>query len=245
MWEDILATDFAGSNRDMVFECKMRNNRVANCVPKSLATWLLLLVCSAPSVIWGQSGGIDQPASTPQLQAPPSSSNECSSYKSQSKSKSPERIFGVVPAYTIADAKTAPPLAPRQKFGLFVKGTLDPYPFAVYALQAGVSQASDTHSGYGQGVAGYGKRYVLLSLTAHQRGFSALTRCHRCCARILVIFVRVTGVPGHESDIPSLEDLLLAPIRARVHQTGRTFLANLLVWVFQICTIQQRTGAQI
>jgi hypothetical protein len=36
---------------------------------------------------------------------------------------------------------------------------LDPFPFAAYALQAGVSQASDSHSGYGQGLAGYGKRF--------------------------------------------------------------------------------------
>jgi hypothetical protein len=42
---------------------------------------------------------------------------------------------------------------------LFAKGTLDPFPFVAYALQAGVSQATDTHNGYGQGAAGYGKRF--------------------------------------------------------------------------------------
>lgn len=37
-----------------------------------------------------------------------------------------------------------------------------------YAVQAGVSQASDTHSGYGQGIVGYGKRFgaALLDGTA-------------------------------------------------------------------------------
>ena len=77
----------------------------------------------------------------------------------QSSSKSSERIFGVVPAYNISDAQNAPPLTQGGKFNLFVKGTLDPFPFAAYALQAGVSQASDSHNGYGQGLAGYGKRF--------------------------------------------------------------------------------------
>jgi hypothetical protein len=78
---------------------------------------------------------------------------------SQTQDNSSERIFGVVPAYNITDARNAPSLTSAQKFGLFVKGTTDPFPVAVYALQAGVSQASDTHSGYGQGAAGYGKRF--------------------------------------------------------------------------------------
>jgi hypothetical protein len=50
-------------------------------------------------------------------------------------------------------------LTRKQKFGLFAKGTLDPFPVAVYLLQAGISQARDTHSGYGQGAAGYGQRF--------------------------------------------------------------------------------------
>jgi hypothetical protein len=85
------------------------------------------------------------------------SSSNAPSSPTQSGSKSSERIFGVVPAYNISDAQNAPPLTQGAKFKLFVKGTLDPFPFAAYALQAGVSQASDSHNGYGQGLAGYGK----------------------------------------------------------------------------------------
>jgi hypothetical protein len=87
------------------------------------------------------------------------SSSDAPSSPPQSSSKSSERIFGVVPAYNITDAQNAPPLTPGEKFGLFAKGTLDPFPFVAYALQAGVSQASDTHNGYGQGLGGYGKRF--------------------------------------------------------------------------------------
>jgi hypothetical protein len=117
-----------------------------------------LLFCSAPLVIRGQSGSGGQGASTPQPQASATSPHTDRS-SPQSKSKSSERIFGVVPAYNITDARNAPPLTPTQKFELFSKATLDPFPVAAYAFQAGVSQASDTHSGYGQGLAGYGKRF--------------------------------------------------------------------------------------
>lgn len=136
----------------------MRNIRATNCVSKSLPAWLLLILCSAPLVIRGQSGSVDQSASTPQPQTSAASPRSDRSTP-QSKSKSSERIFGVVPTYNVTDARNAPPLTPNQKFELFVKGTLDPFPVAAYAVQAGISQASDTHGGYGQGLAGYGKRF--------------------------------------------------------------------------------------
>jgi hypothetical protein len=131
----------------------MRNNRGENCAKRSPEAWLLLLICLAPVLIWGQSEGVGQCASTPR------SSNAGSPSPPESKSKSSERIFGVVPAYNITDVQSAQPLTPGQKFGLFAKGALDPFPVVAYGLQAGVSQASDTHNGYGQGLAGYGKRF--------------------------------------------------------------------------------------
>src|SRR5579864_8739978 len=68
---------------------------------------------------------------------------------------------------------------------------------------------------------------VLLSLTAHQRGFSELTRFHRCYVRILAIFGRATEVAGRACATPSVEALLLAPTRVKVNRTGRISLANL------------------
>ncbi|HEV3037352.1 MAG TPA: hypothetical protein VHA33_06165 [Candidatus Angelobacter sp.] len=137
----------------------MRNKRIQNCVSRLPAAWLLLLICSAPLLIWGQSDGVDQRACMPQLQGHPSSSNAGSTAPAESKSNSSERIFGIVPAYNITDARNAPPLTAEQKFGLFAKAALDPFPVAAYAVQAGVSQATDTHAGYGQGLGGYGKRF--------------------------------------------------------------------------------------
>lgn len=87
----------------------------------------------------------------------PTSQNQTSPMsKAQSNQ---DRIFGIVPAYTITDARSASPLKSSDKFKLFYRTTLDPFPPAAYAVQAGISQARNTHGGYGQGAAGYGKRF--------------------------------------------------------------------------------------
>lgn len=51
------------------------------------------------------------------------------------------------------------PLTSQQKFEVFVKCTYSPRTFVGAAFDAGVSQATDGHHGYGGGWAGYGKRY--------------------------------------------------------------------------------------
>jgi len=92
---------------------------------------------------------VQENPSSPEVQSPP---------EAKSKKES-ERIFGVVPAYSITDAKNSPPLRSKDKFHLFVSGTLDPFPFVVYGIQAGIEQAHGTHNGYGQGAAGYARRF--------------------------------------------------------------------------------------
>jgi hypothetical protein len=178
------------------------DSRAANFGCRSLAAWLVLFY-SAPLLIWGQS----ENASPPQLQAPSTSSSAHKPSEPQSSSKPSERIFGVVPAYNITDARSAPPLTPKQKFGLFAKGTLDPFPVAAYALQAGVSQARVLMLDTGKVLPAMENDLVLLYLTVHQRGFSALTRSHPCCTRILAIFGRAREVPAHERATLSLEAL--------------------------------------
>lgn len=102
-------------------------------------------VCS-PARIAGQ-----EPQTDPQGETEASSTENSNSKQ--------DRIFGVVPTYTITEARNARALKSSEKFKLFYQTTLDPFPTVAYALQAGVSQASDTHNGYGQGAAGYGRRF--------------------------------------------------------------------------------------
>jgi hypothetical protein len=70
-----------------------------------------------------------------------------------------QRIFGVIPNFYVSYVPNAAPLASKQKFQLAWRTTIDPVNFAITGAIAGVQQATDTFSGYGQGAQGYGKRY--------------------------------------------------------------------------------------
>jgi hypothetical protein len=77
----------------------------------------------------------------------------------QLKDQEKQRLFGVIPNFYVSYAPHAMPLTPKQKFQLAWKSTIDPVSFGVTGVVAGVEQATDTLSGYGQGAQGYGKRY--------------------------------------------------------------------------------------
>ena len=70
-----------------------------------------------------------------------------------------QRIFGVIPNFYVSYVPDAAPLGSKQKFQLAWRSTIDPVNFAVTGVIAGVEQATNTPSGYGQGAQGYGKRY--------------------------------------------------------------------------------------
>lgn len=70
-----------------------------------------------------------------------------------------QRILGVMATFNTTQNHNALPLSSRQKYQLFFKSVTDPWPFALTAVVAGISQADDDFSGYGQGVQGYAKRY--------------------------------------------------------------------------------------
>ncbi len=71
-----------------------------------------------------------------------------------------ERILGIIPAFSVSDRQDALPLTPKEKFRLFARGAYDPFTFAAVGLQAGINQAENNFAAYGQGAAGYGKRYA-------------------------------------------------------------------------------------
>jgi hypothetical protein len=70
-----------------------------------------------------------------------------------------QRVLGFIPNFYVVYDANAPALTPRQKFHLAWKSSLDPVNFLVTGATAGVQQADDTFSGYGQGASGYAKRY--------------------------------------------------------------------------------------
>jgi len=72
-----------------------------------------------------------------------------------------DRIFDVMPNFeTVEGVRSAPPISAGEKFKLTAEGAFDPFEFALAGVLAGVSQAENDQSTYGQGAAGYGKRYA-------------------------------------------------------------------------------------
>jgi len=78
----------------------------------------------------------------------------------QVRAEEKQRILGVVPNYYVSYNQDTAPLRPKQKFDLAWRFTLDPASFGIVGIIAGVRQANNTYSGYGQGASGYGKRYA-------------------------------------------------------------------------------------
>ena len=74
------------------------------------------------------------------------------------KDEEKQRVLGVIPNFYVTYNPAAAPLHPRQKFELAWKLTIDPVNFGVTAAIAGIQQAANSFSGYGQGAQGYGKR---------------------------------------------------------------------------------------
>jgi len=75
------------------------------------------------------------------------------------KQEQSQRMLGVVPMFAVTSRQNARPLTTREKFHLTAKQITDPFTFVAAGAQAGLSQATNEFSGYGQGAAGYGKRY--------------------------------------------------------------------------------------
>jgi len=69
-----------------------------------------------------------------------------------------QRVFGFFPNYYVSYIPDAAPLTTKQKFKLGWKSTADPVVFGFSGVIAGIEQADNAFSGYGQGAQGYGKR---------------------------------------------------------------------------------------
>ena len=77
----------------------------------------------------------------------------------QIKEQEKQRVLGIIPNFYVSYIPDAVPLTPKQKFELAWKTTIDPVTFVIVGATAGLQQAENNFSGYGQGAQGYGKRY--------------------------------------------------------------------------------------
>lgn len=77
----------------------------------------------------------------------------------QIKEQEKQRVLGIIPNFYVTYIPDAAPLNSKQKFKLAWRSTVDPVTFVVTGAVAGIEQSQDEFNGFGQGAAGYGKRY--------------------------------------------------------------------------------------
>jgi len=100
-------------------------------------------------------GAQAQPEAKPEAPPAPSQTSE----EEIQRREQSQRVLGVLPDFSVTNRQNAPPLTRRGKFRLFGKIAFDPITVGVAAIQAGAGQARNNFPGYGQGAAGYGKRF--------------------------------------------------------------------------------------
>jgi hypothetical protein len=70
-----------------------------------------------------------------------------------------QRALGIVPLFGMTSVHDAPPLSSKQKFRLMARTMIDPFFFVSAGITAGLGQATNSFSQYGQGATGFAKRY--------------------------------------------------------------------------------------
>ena len=78
----------------------------------------------------------------------------------QIKAQEQQRLIGVIPNFYTSYIYAAAPLTWKQKFSLAARGTFDPVALIGVGVAAGIEQTNNSYAGYGQGAAGYSKRYA-------------------------------------------------------------------------------------
>ncbi len=105
-----------------------------------------------------------QASSTEKAQAPDKSDKSTDAQREevhgQRTGTSNDRLFFTLPNFlTLENANQVPPLTSGQKFKVVARSSFDYVQYPWYGFLAGISQAENSEPGYGQGAAGYGKRF--------------------------------------------------------------------------------------
>jgi hypothetical protein len=84
----------------------------------------------------------------------------------QIRAEEKQRVLGVFPNFYVSYVPNAAPLTSKQKLSLTAHDSFDWTSYLIVSAGAGIEQAVDAHSGYGQGAAGYAKRWGALEADA-------------------------------------------------------------------------------
>lgn len=95
-----------------------------------------------------------------QSKAPNDSNADSNAQANPQSGTSNDRLFYTLPNFlTVQNADQLPPLSAKQKFKVVARGSFDYVEYPWYGALAAISQAENSEPGFGQGAAGYGKRY--------------------------------------------------------------------------------------
>ena len=125
------------------------------------------LLCSSA---YGRQASDQNQNSSGQAQNPPSNpitqQQQQAAENAQNPDKNPpegvskDRLFYALPNFlTLENSGQVPPLTTKEKFKVVAKGSFDYIQLPWYASLAAASQAQNGEAGFGQGAAGYGKRF--------------------------------------------------------------------------------------
>jgi hypothetical protein len=89
----------------------------------------------------------------------------------QIRAEEKQRLLGVIPNFYTSYIYDAAPLTWKQKFSLAARNTFDPITYVGVGLAAGIEQATNAYPGYGQGAAGYSKRYAAKFIDGRSSAF--------------------------------------------------------------------------
>jgi hypothetical protein len=78
----------------------------------------------------------------------------------QIKTAEQQRLLGVIPNFYTSYRYDTAPLTAKQKFRFALRGTFGPVSILGVGVGAGIEQATNSFAGYGQGAAGYAKRFA-------------------------------------------------------------------------------------
>ena len=130
--------------------------------PPHLAVWLLFGLLDVVSPAFAQQPESQQPA-PPASTPPPAGENKGEQSKDKpgkSNGTSNDRLFFTLPNFlTLENASQVPPLTTGQKYKVVARSSFDYVQYPWYGFLAGISQAQNSEPGYGQGAAGYFKRF--------------------------------------------------------------------------------------
>jgi Carboxypeptidase regulatory-like domain len=89
----------------------------------------------------------------------------------QIRAEEKQRLVGIIPNFYTSYIHDAAPLNWKQKFSLAARSAFDPVVYLGVGFGAGIEQATNAYPEYGQGAAGYGKRYAATFLDGRTSDF--------------------------------------------------------------------------